>query len=470
MNMPFDLLSEAQRLIRFNTVTTQSNTDCAVYLGSLMRQLGLQVAYQESRVGLTSFLNVIGTLGEGISPLLLVTHLDTVSASDPLLWTKTGRDPWKLTRKGNTLYGLGVADTKLDFICKLTALAKLSKVRLKRPVSLLGTFGEESGLRGAARFCQGDFPRPKMALVSEPTQLALVNRHKGLAVMEVIFRSRGLHRPSAAQWSYEMTFIGQASHSSTPKLGINALEASCKFLEETRKKHQKVAVLSWTGGSGHNIIPDKTVLRISLGDPPKCKFTSTARRKVKAQRLQPGWYPNLPWKEAIACIEMVRQQMRPLEKLKDSAFVPSTLTWNLTRLIENREGWGMTFDVRALPGQAIHPVLEHLEKQLWEKMGPPGTFWQFRIDRDNPGLDLPASHALVKSAQAALRSMRRPTRLATKVGCSEAGLLKQMGVPSLVFGPGLSTGNIHRPNEQVSIAQLKGAIKFYEKFLERTCL
>ena len=194
MGASLDLVQEAKRLIRFNTVTWESNVDCAVYVGSLMRRLGGEVFYQESRLEKTVFLNVASLVGKGKDPVLLNTHLDTVAPGDLKQWTRTGHDPWKMTIRGNTLYGLGVADTKLDILCKLSAIAALPIRRLKRPILLLGTFGEESGLRGAVRFCQGDLPRPKVALVGEPTQLALVTHHKGLAgevICRVFFHTGG---------------------------------------------------------------------------------------------------------------------------------------------------------------------------------------------------------------------------------------------------------------------------------------
>ena len=40
---PFDLIEEAKRLVRFNTVTWGSNADCAVHAAALMRKLGMQV-------------------------------------------------------------------------------------------------------------------------------------------------------------------------------------------------------------------------------------------------------------------------------------------------------------------------------------------------------------------------------------------------------------------------------------------
>jgi len=466
---PFDLIAEAKRMVRFNTVTSAGNAECAVYAGALMRNLGMGVSYQESREGETLFMNVVGQAGKGKDPLLLATHLDTVSPGDPKLWTKTGGDPFRLTAKGDFLYGLGAADTKLDLLCKLLALAKVGGSALQRPVMVLGTFGEESGLRGAARFCQGDLPRPKMALVGEPSELALVTRHKGLAVLEITLKSRGLFRPDSERWVYEAVFQGQASHSSTPQLGENALQQSIAFMRDLKRKFPRAAVLSWQGGEGHNIIPASARLRFCLPDVPKSAFPSSAKRKIKPQRIPAGWYSTLPWEEAAACLEIAESLFAPLEKAKDKAFDPPCLTWNLTQMKESKEGWFLVFDVRPLPDQSLRVVMKNFEAKLWKKFGPPGPGWQLRMERDNPPLDLDPKELLIRQARAALRAARIPLRIAAKAGCSEAGLYARVGIPSVVIGPGRAKGNIHRPNECVSVKQLKQAVRFYEAFLERTC-
>lgn len=470
MAAPFDLISEAKRLIRFNTVTWNSNADCAVYAGSLLRKIGAEVSYQEGRSEGPLFMNVAGLLGRGkAAPLLLTTHLDTVDPGNPRLWKKTGGDPWKLVIRGDALYGLGVADTKLDFLCKLLAVGQIKPDSLKRPILLLGTFGEESGLRGAARFCQGEFPKPEMALVGEPSELSLVTRHKGLAVIEILFKSRGLHRPSAREWVYEVTFTGRPAHSSTPDLGVNAIEHSVEFLARMTPQVKKCAVLSWTGGTAHNIIPGSAMLRFSLGDRERMNLHSHGSQQVRAKRLEPGWYPTLPWADALWCLETMRDLLVSHEKLRDRDFQPPHLTWNTTFLQETKEGWSLVMDLRPLPGQRIERAVKSFESKLWKRLGAPGPSWQFHLERDNPALAVERDAPVVKQAASALRAARLPVKIVAKSGCSEAGLYSRVGIPSVVIGPGRSTGNIHQPNESMGLQQLKNAIRFYQVFIQKTC-
>jgi acetylornithine deacetylase/succinyl-diaminopimelate desuccinylase-like protein len=190
-----------------------------------------------------------------------------------------------------------------------------------------------------------------MALVGEPSELSLVTRHKGLMIGELILRTRGLYRPAEAGWVYEVTFEGRAAHSSTPHLGRNAIEDSLRFLRSLEKRVGKVVVLSWQGGTGHNIIPASAELRLSLGNRAKVLLPSEASQRVRVKRLDPGWYPTLPWEEIDWCIEALRALLAPQERVREPAFQPPHLTWNVTGLKETKEGWCMTFDVRTLPGR-----------------------------------------------------------------------------------------------------------------------
>ena len=46
----------------------------------------------------------------------------------------------------------------------------------------------------------------------------------------------------------------------------------------------------------------------------------------------------------------------------------------------------------------------------------------------------------------------------------------QAGIDTVVFGPGVATGNIHKPNERVPLEHLSAAIDVYEGVVRRVCL
>jgi len=55
-------------------------------------------------------------------------------------------------------------------------------------------------------------------------------------------------------------------------------------------------------------------------------------------------------------------------------------------------------------------------------------------------------------------------------GATEASVFSRWGVECVVWGPGLSVGNSHAPNESIKMQDLDQAVEFYRHFLEGFCL
>src|SRR5438552_1702199 len=125
MALPERFLDSARALIRADTVSANGTRAAVELLRPLYEAAGLRVRLQS---GGERDLNVLaGPGGGGNAPggLLLVTHLDTVPPGPLERWTETAGDPWALTERGGTLFGLGAADVKLDALCKIEAAKRL---------------------------------------------------------------------------------------------------------------------------------------------------------------------------------------------------------------------------------------------------------------------------------------------------------------------------------------------------------
>src|SRR5438132_98417 len=154
--LPKGFLELARTLIGANTVSSQGTRQAADLLQALWEHAGLPVRRQ---VVEEVHVNILGGPGfevTGEGGLLLVTHLDTVPPGPLERWRS---DPWTLTERDGFLHGLGVADVKLDALCKAEAARRVQGRKARRPFSLLGTFGEEVGLRGARHFVESDLAR-----------------------------------------------------------------------------------------------------------------------------------------------------------------------------------------------------------------------------------------------------------------------------------------------------------------------
>ena len=245
-------MDRARALVAADSVSARGNFAAAAVLEPLYAEAGLRVVRQEFRESIdgapvADHVNLLaGPGGEGpwSTPeaqarlaagevpesarggVLLVTHTDTVPTGPRERWTETGGDPHALTEKDGWLFGLGVADVKLDALCKIAAAMRLRGARLRRPFWLCGTAAEEVGLRGARRLSQSvlfDSLGVKQVLCGEPSELGLYDAHKGYAVVRCTVLDRHARlAPDGAQ-TEALEFHGKAAHSSTPHLGVNAI-------------------------------------------------------------------------------------------------------------------------------------------------------------------------------------------------------------------------------------------------------
>ncbi len=153
-------------------------------------------------------MNVVGKrkgAGGGRS-ILLNAHIDTVPEGDHGLWSQ---HPYAANLVDGKVYGRGSCDMKGGLTTHLAALAALDAcgIRLKGDVTIAATVGEEDGGIGALSTVLRGY-RADAALVTEPTELALVTACEG----SLVFR---------------LTITGRSAHAATRDEGVSALE---KFL------------------------------------------------------------------------------------------------------------------------------------------------------------------------------------------------------------------------------------------------
>ncbi|HBR97660.1 MAG TPA: acetylornithine deacetylase, partial [Gammaproteobacteria bacterium] len=153
--------------------------------------------------------NMVATLGQGPSGLVLSGHTDTVPC-DPQLWQS---DPFSVTQRDDRLYGLGTTDMKSFLAMAIEAARIFADKPLKAPLTILATADEESGMLGARALVEEGISPGRFALVGEPTGLRPVRMHKGIFMEGIRIR-------------------GQSGHSSDPTLGYNAMEAMHRVMSE----------------------------------------------------------------------------------------------------------------------------------------------------------------------------------------------------------------------------------------------
>ncbi|MBM3146435.1 MAG: M20/M25/M40 family metallo-hydrolase [Actinobacteria bacterium] len=497
--MSIDLLQAARGLIAIDSRSSVSDRAVIDYLAPLCRRAGLTVRLQtERRDGVEQHNLLAGRDGSAAAAggavggrtadterpaLLLATHLDTVPPGDESLWTQTGGDPFRLTQRDGRLVGLGSADVKLDFLCKLLALERLAETPLERPVLLAGTYGEEVGRWGARLLVRETVPLPPAVLVGEATGLRPCTAHKGF--LELRCTARGATQPAPSGHCRRITFRGASAHSSQVHRGVSANDSCLDALQSLSAPTPPV-VLDLQGGDLVNKVADRAELtivgraafddavldgRTSGGDgsprtDPAISGPTVADVPCPAHA---GWSPAL-----VTLLLTLHRHVAALraDLLLDQvpSFEPPYGTVNNGLISLTAGELSYTVDVRSMPGDA---AAERLATHLGriERLAEQTTECRLRIERvhdDPPFRALPGS-PLLSSLHHVLRDHRLPVHPELKSGTTEAAQYRDAGLDALVFGPGEATGNIHRPNEQVPLAHLRRAVDVYEALVRRLC-
>jgi succinyl-diaminopimelate desuccinylase len=436
-----DLIAWAERFIATPSESRLGNAAIARLASELLGELGLPARIETAEIAGTLHHAVVCDVGPNADAggLLLVTHLDTVPPGAPAAWTATGGDPFRPTREGDRLYGLGSADAKVDFVCKALALASIERSRLRRPVRLVGTFGEEIGLIGARWLIDAGLARGyRQALVGEPSELAVIRAHKGYAVFEASVALERLDSREALA-ATRRTEGGVAAHSSTPALGRNAILAALAELESDGA----IGIFALDGGTAVNVVPDRCEIGVAKrGAGEACKEPVFAAAPLR--EFATAW----------------RHFEASLGARRDPDFDPDRTVASLGRAWLDGDRARFRFDVRPIPGEDPELLVLPLRAAA--------TITSVRA---NPPLSTSRDAKLVRAALDAQRSVGLEARLATKATCTEAGLLSHAGLEAIVLGPGPSVGNVHKPNEHTSVAQLHRAVELYRALLVRlACL
>ena len=453
------LLEWCARLIACRSVTTEGTRPIAKLCAEeLLAPAGIGARLIPSAAEGDTQVNLIAAVkgkDSALAPLVLNTHLDTVPPGDSSLWTECAGDPFRAAIKDDRIYGLGAADTKLDFVAKATALAEVG--RPQRDVWLIATFGEEHGLVGAREIAAaGILPRGALAFVGEPSMGEVVTAHKGLVVfhLELRFEPVALDRPAATQ---RALFAGRSAHSSTPALGLNAIVMALDAIAD----YPHPLAASIRGGDAVNKVAARCEL-VFIGEAP-----GLAAKAAQIEAADP--VEKLIPREAIAALAAFTRHLAEFARrsgMPEPDYASPTLTWNAGLIRSTENSIVLEFELRPPPAMSIDTIRGGVNQavgattDLSERVNV-SIFEQ----RANPGFRSPETSATVELAIAALATAGLPIKTAVKTGCTEAGAYAAAGLYPVVFGPGPSAGVIHAPNEYNLISQVEGALRFYRALL-----
>ena len=198
-----------ERLVGFDTTSRESNLELIDFIAEYLGGHGIECEIIHDESGRKANLHAtIGPVRDG--GIVLSGHTDVVPV-DGQEWRS---DPFVVREADGKLYGRGTADMKSFIAVALAMVPEFLARDLRIPIHLAFSYDEEVGCLGALRMV----PRiaagaavPAIVIVGEPTEMTVVNAHKGL---------RG----------FTTTVTGLEAHSSATHLGVSAVTVAAELI------------------------------------------------------------------------------------------------------------------------------------------------------------------------------------------------------------------------------------------------
>lgn len=203
---PKDMIA---RLVAFDTTSRNSNLPLIAFVADYLKAHGVTptLIYNADR----SKANLLATAGP-LEPggVVLSAHTDVV----PVDGQDWHTDPFRLVERDGKLFGRGTADMKSFPAVALALLPDFLARGLKAPLHFALSYDEEVGCLGAPSLIGqllAHVPRPEAVIVGEPTNMTVVDAHKGIR-------------------AFRTTVLGHEAHSSQTHRGVNAIEWASKLI------------------------------------------------------------------------------------------------------------------------------------------------------------------------------------------------------------------------------------------------
>ncbi|MEQ1863574.1 MAG: acetylornithine deacetylase [Micropepsaceae bacterium] len=198
-----------ERLVAFDTTSRDSNLALIDFVAEYLKGHGLKPRLIPNAEKTKA--NLLVTLGPDTpGGIILSGHTDVVPVDDQPWDT----DPFAVVEKDGKLFGRGTADMKSFSAIALALVPQFLSRPLKTTVHIALSYDEEVGCLGVRPMIAEiarSLPRPKLAIIGEPTDMQVVNAHKGIR-------------------SFRTTVTGREAHSSQTDKGVNAVMVAADLI------------------------------------------------------------------------------------------------------------------------------------------------------------------------------------------------------------------------------------------------
>jgi acetylornithine deacetylase len=210
------------KLTGFDTTSSHPNRGCIDYISDYLKDCGVAceiiASAETGKACLWATLTPTDAVCAAKPGIVLAGHSDTV----PVAGQDWSSDPFTLTERDGKFFARGACDMKGFIACVLSVVPELLKGRLTQPVHLAFTHDEETTMAGAQNLTDVLRQRqiaPQWVWIGEPTELRIIDSHKGVAM-------------------FRTDITGVPGHSGQPAKGLNAIDLGAEFIQILRAMAQ----------------------------------------------------------------------------------------------------------------------------------------------------------------------------------------------------------------------------------------
>lgn len=218
------------------------------------------------------------------------------------------------------------------------------------------------------------------------------------------------------------------------------------------------------------IVGEPTDMKVATGHKGKVALKATCFGEAGHSALAPHFVNALDMAADLMIALRALQRTLAQEGAQDDAYVIPYSTIHVGLLSGGRalnivpERAELEFELRHLPADLPQVLLAQLAESISEiakQYGPSGDI-QLETRTAYPGLENGENSAAVTHAK-----RLAATQLCTKVTFgTEAGVFQQLGLPTIVCGPGSMAGQGHKADEFVEAAQLEACRQMLSRVVE----
>ncbi|WP_405166647.1 acetylornithine deacetylase [Nocardia sp. NBC_01499] len=258
------MLAILERLVGFDTTSSNSNIELVHYVQELISENGIssQLYWNEEHTKAS----LVATAGARSNErgVIWSAHTDVV----PVEGQSWSADPFELRIEQGVAIGRGTADMKGFIACCLAILSRVDQSGLTTPITLMLTYDEEVGCVGARQLVDEmrTWAGVKGCIVGEPTGLEVVVGHKGKQIHKVRFIGESRHAALAPQVTNPI--VSSVSFVGTVQALNERFRSEGPHDDRFDIGHSWINVGRIFGGLKANIVPEDCVLELEIRNVP----------------------------------------------------------------------------------------------------------------------------------------------------------------------------------------------------------